>query len=204
VPAHADIAATARNSSDGNGVLLVTGLAVRGRMYARNAIEEYDRWSSGSIASTSTARPGRQCICYSQRPAVYDSKAILGVKLTDSRPACHSPPASQRRGVTGAGGVLHKLGFEIRNVRETTGAVGRTGAGSPSSCATVCPALTPSAPVIEDPRSPEEALPRPRRSQTGKAHHHLNRPASSPAGKAPNSKEETCGPPELRKARENR
>jgi Swt1-like HEPN len=83
------------------------------------AIEEYDRLGQEQfLAEHGFGRATAYLLIY--RRCSYDSKAILGVAYkyaTGVRIGAHD----FNGGVSGAAGVLRKLGFEVRNTRDTAG-----------------------------------------------------------------------------------
>jgi hypothetical protein len=109
------------------------------------AIAEYDRVGQDQfLAEHGFGRATAYLLIHNGRS--YDSKAILGVAYGFATGA----PLTSREfsgGVYGAAGVLRKLGFEIRNVREPAGSAATPEPGSPAATEPEAPAypLAPSA-----------------------------------------------------------
>jgi Swt1-like HEPN len=160
------------------------------------AIEEYDRLGQDQfLAEHGFGRATAYLLIHNGRQ--YDSKAILGVAYGC---ATGTPLLSREfsGGVHGAAGVLSKLGFEIRNVREPTESAATPETGSPAAAPRDAPAY-PLAHSARSPRSPAEALRDvdPKRCMliiTCSAR-------KQPGGQAPNGNEDNEWAPELREGR---
>jgi hypothetical protein len=119
------------------------------------AIEEYDRLGQDQfLAQHGFGRATAYLLIYNGRR--YDSKAILGVAYGF---ATGVPLASREfsGGVHGAAGVLHKLGFEVHDMRGPAGSVTTPDPDPPAAAASKPPehSLTP---AVGGPSSPAEAL----------------------------------------------